>query len=123
MERETAEEALEKGSNIAKTEIEKKLSEVQDVLKEIEEFLDEEECAEKSVREVRRLNEQKQFLGERLFPLVQRMKPTLAPKITGMLLELPNSEILNFLENQHDLESMVNPHNVTMIRLRTCSAG
>ena len=80
MERETAEEALEKGSNIAKTEIEKKLSEVQDVLKEIEEFLDEEECAEKSVREVRRLNEQKQFLGERLFPLVQRMKPTLAPR-------------------------------------------
>merc|ERR1712228_212046 len=32
--------------------------------------------------------EQKQMLGERLFPLIQRMFPDLAGKITGMLLEI-----------------------------------
>ncbi|CAF4873021.1 unnamed protein product, partial [Rotaria socialis] len=31
--------------------------------------------------------EQKQMLGERLFPLIQIMQPELAGKITGMLLE------------------------------------
>merc|ERR1719361_1960601 len=31
---------------------------------------------------------QKQMLGERLFPLIQRMYPDLAGKITGMLLEI-----------------------------------
>merc|ERR1719458_1995815 len=34
--------------------------------------------------------EQKQMLGERLFPLIQRMFPDLAGKITGMLLEIDN---------------------------------
>merc|ERR1719232_483231 len=36
--------------------------------------------------------EQKQMLGERLFPLIQRMYPDLAGKITGMLLEIDNAE-------------------------------
>merc|ERR1719158_1696248 len=39
--------------------------------------------------------EQKQMLGERLFPLIQRMFPDLAGKITGMLLEIDNSELLH----------------------------
>merc|ERR1719394_1703961 len=39
--------------------------------------------------------EQKQMLGERLFPLIQQMAtPDLAGKITGMLLEIDNSELL-----------------------------
>merc|ERR1719438_71456 len=37
--------------------------------------------------------EQKQMLGERLFPLIQRMYPDLAGKITGMLLEIDNAEL------------------------------
>merc|ERR1711962_781797 len=37
--------------------------------------------------------EQKQMLGERLFPLIQRMFPDLAGKITGMLLEIDNAEL------------------------------
>ena len=32
--------------------------------------------------------QQKQMLGERLFPLVSRQQPELAGKITGMLLEV-----------------------------------
>uniref|UniRef100_V5G5Q5 Polyadenylate-binding protein n=1 Tax=Anoplophora glabripennis TaxID=217634 RepID=V5G5Q5_ANOGL len=38
--------------------------------------------------------EQKQMLGERLFPLIQRMYADLAGKITGMLLEIDNTELL-----------------------------
>merc|ERR1712013_821025 len=40
-------------------------------------------------------SEQKQMIGERLFPLVQDHQPHLAGKITGMLLEIDNSELLN----------------------------
>merc|ERR1719333_1546836 len=33
------------------------------------------------------------MLAERLFPLIQRMYPDLAGKITGMLLEIDNAEL------------------------------
>merc|ERR1711988_822839 len=45
--------------------------------------------------------EQKQMLGERLFPLIQRMFPDLAGKITGMLLEIDNAELVHMLEDQN----------------------
>uniref|UniRef100_A0A663N216 Polyadenylate-binding protein n=15 Tax=Neoaves TaxID=3078114 RepID=A0A663N216_ATHCN len=51
--------------------------------------------------------EQKQMLGERLFPLIQSMHPTLAGKITGMLLEIDNSELLHMLESPESLRSKV----------------
>merc|ERR1712029_1092530 len=51
--------------------------------------------------------EQKQMLGERLFPLIQRMHPDLAGKITGMLLEIDNSELLHMLESQESLKLKV----------------
>jgi polyadenylate-binding protein len=51
--------------------------------------------------------EQKQMLGERLFPLIQRMYPELAGKITGMLLEIDNSELLHMLEHHESLMSKV----------------
>jgi len=51
--------------------------------------------------------EQKQMLGERLFPLIQRMFPDLAGKITGMLLEIDNSELLHMLEHHESLKSKV----------------
>lgn len=37
------------------------------------------------------------MIGERLFPLVQREQPKLAGKITGMLLELENGELIALL--------------------------
>ncbi|OXB56419.1 hypothetical protein ASZ78_010673 [Callipepla squamata] len=49
--------------------------------------------------------EQKQMLGERLFPLIQAMHPSLAGKITGMLLEIDNSELLHMLESPESLRS------------------
>ncbi|KAM5179945.1 polyadenylate-binding protein 4 [Mantella aurantiaca] len=51
--------------------------------------------------------EQKQMLGERLFPLIQVMHPSLAGKITGMLLEIDNSELLHMLESPESLRSKV----------------
>ncbi|XP_076084312.1 polyadenylate-binding protein 1-like [Mytilus galloprovincialis] len=52
--------------------------------------------------------EQKQMLGVRLFPLIQSMYPDLAGKITGMLLEIDNSELLHMLESKESLEAKVN---------------
>ncbi|XP_066558159.1 polyadenylate-binding protein 1-like isoform X3 [Amia ocellicauda] len=51
--------------------------------------------------------EQKQLLGERLYPLIQAMHPALAGKITGMLLEIDNSELLHMLESPESLHSKV----------------
>ncbi|XP_036126979.1 polyadenylate-binding protein 1-like [Molossus molossus] len=51
--------------------------------------------------------EQKIMLGEWLFPLIQAMNPTLASKITGMLLEMDNSELLHMLESPESLRSKV----------------
>lgn len=51
--------------------------------------------------------EQKQMLGERLFPLIQRMYADLAGKITGMLLEIDNSELVHMLEHNESLKAKV----------------
>uniref|UniRef100_A0AAY4ACC4 Polyadenylate-binding protein n=1 Tax=Denticeps clupeoides TaxID=299321 RepID=A0AAY4ACC4_9TELE len=45
--------------------------------------------------------------GERLFPLIQNMHPSMAGKITGMLLEIDNSELLHMLESPESLRSKV----------------
>ncbi|KAG8374185.1 hypothetical protein BUALT_Bualt11G0104700 [Buddleja alternifolia] len=51
--------------------------------------------------------QQKQILGERLFPLVGSHKPELAAKITGMLLEMDNSELLLLLDSPESLATKV----------------
>merc|ERR1711978_375349 len=51
--------------------------------------------------------EQKQMLGERLFPLIQNMYPELAGKITGMLLEIDNSELVHMLEHSESPKGKV----------------
>lgn len=51
--------------------------------------------------------EQKQMLGERLFPLIHGMYPDLAGKITGMLLEIDNSELIHMLESRDSLKAKV----------------
>ncbi|XP_039139692.1 polyadenylate-binding protein 4-like isoform X1 [Dioscorea cayenensis subsp. rotundata] len=47
--------------------------------------------------------QQKQMLGDRLYPLVMKHKFDLAAKITGMLLEMDNSELLLLLESPEAL--------------------
>ncbi|XP_022144571.1 polyadenylate-binding protein 7 [Momordica charantia] len=52
-------------------------------------------------------DQQKQILGEHLYPLVQKHKPELAAKITGMLLEMDNTELLLLLESPESLAAKV----------------
>jgi polyadenylate-binding protein len=52
-------------------------------------------------------NDQKQMLGERLFPLIQEKYPIAAGKVTGMLLEMDNTEILHLLEDLELLGSRI----------------
>lgn len=49
--------------------------------------------------------EQKRTLGERLFPLVQAIYPTLAQKLTGMLLGVDNAEVIHLLESKESLRA------------------
>jgi polyadenylate-binding protein len=53
------------------------------------------------------MQEQKQMLGERLYPLVQAVNREMAGKITGMLLEIDNSELLHMLESGESLHAKV----------------
>ncbi|XP_057680354.1 embryonic polyadenylate-binding protein-like isoform X2 [Corythoichthys intestinalis] len=53
------------------------------------------------------LVDQKQLFGERLYPLIHALHPKLAGKITGMLLEIDNSELLHMLESSESLHSKV----------------
>ncbi|XP_070328785.1 polyadenylate-binding protein 1-like isoform X4 [Odocoileus virginianus] len=53
------------------------------------------------------LHEQKQMIGERLFPLIYNVHAHLAGKITGMLLEIDNSELLLMLESPESLNAKV----------------
>ncbi|XP_035661848.1 E3 ubiquitin-protein ligase Midline-1-like [Branchiostoma floridae] len=51
--------------------------------------------------------EQKQMLGERIFPIVQESHPYLAGKITGMLLEIDNAELLHMLDSRASFNAKV----------------
>ncbi|XP_042786012.1 polyadenylate-binding protein 1-like [Panthera leo] len=53
------------------------------------------------------LHEQKQMIGERLYPLIYDAHTQLAGKITGMLLEIDNSELLLMLESPESLNAKV----------------
>jgi len=49
----------------------------------------------------------KQMIGERLFPLIKVEQPNLAGKITGMLLEMDNGELIHLLESQAALHEKI----------------
>jgi len=51
--------------------------------------------------------EAKNMLGERLYPLIQRSRPEEAGKITGMLLEMDNAELINLIESPNDLTQKI----------------
>merc|ERR1719188_563166 len=50
---------------------------------------------------------QKQMLGEKLYPAISKYRPDLAGKITGMMLEMDNSELLMLLESESQLKTKV----------------
>ncbi|CDY22978.1 BnaC03g40910D [Brassica napus] len=52
--------------------------------------------------------EQRTLIGETLYPLVELLQPLFAPKITGMLLELPRTQIFRCIESPEVLKEKVN---------------
>jgi polyadenylate-binding protein len=52
-------------------------------------------------------HQQKQMLGEALYPKIHEQQPELAGKITGMLLEMDNSELVNLISDDNALRNKV----------------
>merc|ERR1719445_1052226 len=51
--------------------------------------------------------QKKQMIGEHIFPLIKKVKPQLAGKITGMLLEMDNGELLHLIESEEALHEKI----------------
>jgi polyadenylate-binding protein len=64
--------------------------------------------------------QRKQVLGERIFPLIAKDQPELAGKITGMLLEMDNTELLHLLESPQALQEKIEE---ALTVLKTHDAG
>lgn len=67
--------------------------------------------------------EQKQMLGERLYPLIHTMHPEWAGKITGMLLEIDNAELLHMLDSRESLKAKVDEAVVVLQAHQSKTAG
>ena len=52
-------------------------------------------------------DQQRMLLGEALYPLVDAVEPASSAKITGMLLEMDNGELLHLLESPEALSSKI----------------
>merc|ERR1719335_516442 len=50
---------------------------------------------------------QKQMIGEKLYPAIAKFQPEVAGKVTGMMLEMDNSELLLLLESEQQLKAKV----------------
>merc|ERR1740138_1476361 len=50
---------------------------------------------------------QKQMIGEKLYPAIAKLQPELAGKVTGMMLEMDNSELIMLLESEQQLKVKV----------------
>lgn len=54
------------------------------------------------------VEDQKNMIGHRLYPLISAISPESSGKLTGMLLDLDNAELLHLLESPEALNERVN---------------
>jgi polyadenylate-binding protein len=47
------------------------------------------------------------MIGEKIFPMISRIHPEMAGKITGMMLEMDNSELLMLMDSPDQLQAKV----------------
>ncbi len=63
-----------------------------------------------------------QMLGEQLFPLVEHIERDHAGKVTGMLLEMDQTEVLHLIESPDDLKEKVS-EAMNVLRVAPASVG
>lgn len=61
-------------------------------------------------------------MGENLYPLVENLEPELAAKVTGMLLEMDQPEVLHLLESPEALQAKV-AEAIEVLRTVTVQTG
>ena len=45
------------------------------------------------------------MIGEKLYPAIAKIQPEMAGKVTGMMLEMDNSELIMLLESEQQLRA------------------
>lgn len=63
-----------------------------------------------------------QMLGEQLYPLVERVEHSHAAKVTGMLLEMDQTEVLHLIESPDALKKKVG-EALEVLRLAAAAAS
>jgi len=64
-------------------------------------------------------HERTRMIGEKLLPKVRRFQPDLAPKITGMLLQMNNTELLVLLNDEKQLIEKISETLITLTTLQS----
>ena len=60
------------------------------------------------------IKEQLNYLGDRIYPYIKKKVGNLAGKMTGMILDLPRSQLIPGVKNTHTLDRMIKEAQETL---------